>query len=33
LASGEIDIDEYGRLSDALQRTADSTPSTIWKDR
>jgi uncharacterized membrane protein len=33
LASGEIDIDEYERLSDALQRAADSTPSIIWKDR
>ena len=25
LASGEIDLDEYERLRDALQRTADST--------
>jgi uncharacterized membrane protein len=25
LASGEIDIDEYERLRDALQRTTDST--------
>ncbi len=33
LASGEIDIGEYERLLEALQRTADSTPSIIWKDR